>query len=99
MARTRKRPKERKAAARRRRRPGVREGKSPLKQTKQELQRKLAALEQDVETRTAQLRQLIFELSMTEDRERRAVALDLHDHLGQLLSVANVTRRGTGSRQ
>jgi signal transduction histidine kinase len=90
MARTRKRPKERKAAAKRRRRPGVREGKSPLKQTKQELQRKLAALEQDVETRTAQLRRLIFELSMTEDRERRAVALDLHDHLGQLLSVANV---------
>ena len=27
---------------------------------------------------------------MTEDRERRAVALDLHDHLGQLLSVSNV---------
>lgn len=47
-------------------------------------------LEQDVETRTTQLRQLIFELSMTEDRERRAVALDLHDHLGQLLSIANV---------
>jgi signal transduction histidine kinase len=46
--------------------------------------------EQRVIERTAQLRQLTFELATAEERERRAIALDLHDHLGQLLAVANV---------
>lgn len=102
MARARKRPRTRSKASRPRRVPAVRAGDSSRKDAVRELRHKLAALEQDVDTRTAQLRQLIFELSMTEDRERRAVALDLHDHLGQLLSVANVKlaalrARGTAS--
>ena len=104
MARSRKQLIARKTAVKRRPRPAARTGKSPPKQagkppqslierltrTNDELQRKLAALERSAEARSAQLRRLMFELSMAEERERRAIALDLHDHLGQLLAVANV---------
>ena len=34
-----------------------------------------------------QLRTLALELSLTEERERRAIAADLHDHIGQALAV------------
>jgi signal transduction histidine kinase len=40
--------------------------------------------------RTGQLRTLMFELAMAEERERREIAADLHDHLGQLLAVAGL---------
>ncbi|MFH2057130.1 MAG: sensor histidine kinase [bacterium] len=37
-----------------------------------------------------QLRRLAAELSLTEARERRAIAADLHDHVGQALAFINV---------
>jgi len=45
-------------------------------------------LEQRVEDRTRQLRGLASELALAEERERRAVARDLHDDLGQVLNLA-----------
>jgi signal transduction histidine kinase len=37
-----------------------------------------------------QLRCLAAELSLTEERERRAIAADLHDHIGQTLATAKI---------
>jgi signal transduction histidine kinase len=39
-----------------------------------------------IEAYQAQLRQLAVELSLAEARERRAIAADLHDHIGQALA-------------
>lgn len=46
-----------------------------------------ASLEQKVRERTAQLRSLAGELSLAEERERRSLAQDLHDDLGQVLAI------------
>lgn len=47
-------------------------------------------LETNVNERTAQLRKLSAQLTMTEERERRVLAQDLHDNLGQLLAVIKI---------
>lgn len=57
------------------------------KRTEMELQLHRQHLEEVVVERTAQLRGLAVELTMTEERERRSIAQDLHDDLGQTLSV------------
>jgi signal transduction histidine kinase len=44
------------------------------------------ALDATVEQRTAQLRVLAREVTLAEERQRRAIARDLHDHLGQALA-------------
>ncbi|WP_184415048.1 PAS domain-containing protein [Rhodocyclus tenuis] len=54
-------------------------------------QRRMAeTLEERVEARTAQLRALSAELSLAEERERRVLATDLHDDLGQVLAIAKI---------
>lgn len=47
-------------------------------------------LEQRVAERTEQLRTLVSDLEAAEDRERRQIARDLHDDLGQTLAAARV---------
>jgi PAS domain S-box-containing protein len=47
-------------------------------------------LEQRVVSRTAELNKLAIEMALAEERERRAIARDLHDDLGQLLHVARL---------
>ena len=47
-------------------------------------------LEARVGERTAQLRKLAAQMTMTEERERRMLAQDLHDNLGQLLAVIQI---------
>lgn len=47
-------------------------------------------LEQRVVKRTEQMRRLGIEKALAEERERQAIARDLHDGLGQLLHVAKV---------
>ena len=46
-----------------------------------------ARLEAEVAERTARLRRLAREVCLAEERERRRIAADLHDHLGQALAV------------
>ncbi len=46
-----------------------------------------AALEKGIADRTGQLRELSVALTLTEERERRAIAVDLHDDLGQTLAL------------
>ncbi len=41
----------------------------------------------------AQLRRLATELTLAEERERRAIASDLHDHIGQALAVIRARLR------
>jgi PAS domain S-box-containing protein len=54
------------------------------------LQAMTEQLEQRVAERTEQLRALVFDLEAAEDRERRQIARDLHDDLGQTLAAASV---------
>jgi signal transduction histidine kinase len=47
-------------------------------------------LENNVMKRTEQIRRLVSELSITEERQRRSIASDLHDHVGQTLSMIKI---------
>jgi signal transduction histidine kinase len=49
-----------------------------------------ASLEAKVTERTDQLRRLAAQLTIAEERERRMLAQDLHDNLGQLLAVVKI---------
>jgi len=49
-----------------------------------------ASLEERVRERTLQLRTLTAELALTEERERRVLARDLHDDLGQVLAIVKI---------
>lgn len=55
-----------------------------------ECRARAAALEARVEERTRELGMLAGALSLAEDRERQAVAADLHDELAQLLSLVKL---------
>jgi two-component system, chemotaxis family, CheB/CheR fusion protein len=48
------------------------------------------SLEERIRERTAQLRTLTVELTLTEERERRTLARDLHDDLGQVLAIVKI---------
>jgi len=50
-------------------------------------------LEEQVAARTADLRRLASRLTLTEARERRAIATDLHDHIGQALALIKLRLR------
>jgi two-component system CheB/CheR fusion protein len=67
---------------------------SEAKRTSQaavDAQRAMAAsLEDRVRERTTQLRMLTAELALTEERERRVLARDLHDDLGQVLAIVKI---------
>jgi signal transduction histidine kinase len=61
-----------------------------LEKTNAALQERIAEYkkaEQKIERYQKQLQQLAAELSLAEARERRAIAEDLHDHIGQALAV------------
>jgi two-component system CheB/CheR fusion protein len=49
-----------------------------------------ASLEERVRERTVQVRALAAELALAEERERQAIARDLHDDLGQVLNIAKL---------
>jgi signal transduction histidine kinase len=60
-----------------------------LRQANAALQTQIAdyqRAQQEIEGHHRQLRQLAAELSLAEARERRAIAADLHDHIGQALA-------------
>lgn len=74
-----------------------------VEQRLEELNRTLVQRTREAEERTRQLRALAGELARTENRERRRLALLLHDHLQQLLialrmKVALVRQQPRGDR-
>ena len=50
-------------------------------------------LEEQVAARTADLRRLASRLTLAEERERRLIASDLHDHVGQSLAMLKMRMR------
>ncbi|MDK9714608.1 MAG: PAS domain S-box protein [Sulfuritalea sp.] len=60
------------------------------KKVEGQLREMAASLEATVEERTLRLRRLAAQLTVTEERERRMLAQDLHDNLGQLLAVIKI---------
>jgi len=60
------------------------------KHAEQKLRDMAESLEVKVVERTAQLRQVSAQLNMAEERERRLLAQELHDNLGQLLAVIKI---------
>ncbi len=60
------------------------------KQTEQRLRETAENLEFKVLERTAELRKLSAQLTLAEERERRLLAQDVHDNLGQLLAVIKI---------
>ncbi len=46
--------------------------------------------EKEIRTYQEQLRSVASELSLMEERERRRLATDLHDHVGQILALAQI---------
>ena len=46
--------------------------------------------EEEVKAHREQLQSLASELSLTEERERRRLATDLHDHIGQALAISKI---------
>lgn len=57
-----------------------------------------AELEEKVRDRTQQVRALAAQLTMTEERERRLLAQDLHDDIGQLLAVIKIKLTSLSAR-
>ena len=49
--------------------------------------------EEAIQRSQLQLRRLAAELALTEERERRAIASDLHDHIGQALAMVRARLR------
>jgi len=46
--------------------------------------------EEEIKAHREQLQSLASELSLTEERERRRLATDLHDHIGQALAISKI---------
>jgi signal transduction histidine kinase len=71
----------------------VQERTSALSASNEELRKRIAEQEmaqQQISAYQEQLRKLNSELSLAEARERRAIATDLHDHIGQALAFVRM---------
>src|SRR5512136_996612 len=76
----------------------LRQANEQLEEKIRERTEELLALNENlVETRD-QLRSLASDLILTEAREKRALASELHDTVAQMLAIAKLTLESTGAR-
>jgi PAS domain S-box-containing protein len=68
-----------------------------LERFAEELERQVASRTQELVSSQDRLRTLATELNLTEQRERKRLAMELHDHLQQLLVLGKITI-GQGKR-
>lgn len=68
----------------------LRVSQEALQARNDELKVLTSSLDARVRERTSQLRMLTAELALTEERERRVLAQDLHDGLGQVLAILKI---------
>lgn len=68
-----------------------------LERFAEELERQVASRTQELVSSEDRLRALATELNLTEQRERKRIAMELHDHLQQLLVLGKLTI-GQGKR-
>ncbi len=67
-----------------------REAERALQETNEQLENQVRERTQDLQDANRQLRRLASELSLTEARERREIASDLHDQIGQSLALLRI---------
>ena len=72
---------------------------SVRKHAEEELNRLTNTLEDRVQARTQALAAMASRLTVTEQRERRRLATELHDHLSQLLALAKMKITQIGTNQ
>jgi PAS domain S-box-containing protein len=82
----------------------LRDSEEALRQANEQLEAKvrertaeLVVLNENLMKSRDQLRSLASELILTEARERRAVAVDLHDSVAQMLAIAKLTLESMGA--
>jgi PAS domain S-box-containing protein len=75
----------------------LRQANEQLEDKVRERTAELVALNRSLAESRDQLRSLASEFVVTEARERRAVALDLHDSVAQVLAIAKMTLESTGA--
>jgi len=68
----------------------LRQNEHGLRQANLDLEHQVSNKHQELSEKEEKLRGLMYQLAVTEERERRQLAAELHDYLAQLLSLARM---------
>jgi signal transduction histidine kinase len=68
----------------------LRKNEDHLRQANLELEHQMISKGQELSDKEERLRGLMYQLAITEERERRQLAAELHDYLAQLLTLARM---------
>ena len=68
----------------------LRTNEKDLRRANLELEHQVVSKGQDLSKKEAKLRGLMYQLAVTEERERRQLAEELHDYLAQLLTLSRM---------